>query len=200
MNGKMMLLGLAPWVLFSILTERIGAGVVGVAALLAAAGSLLLAAVGARGKGGFKIIDVAGVATFGIIFVVSLVGGQSVDDALADFGRGGATLVLAAVMAISVVTVPFTEQYARDVVDQQYWGSPIFRAKNKSLSAMWAGVVFAMAVCHIIAGVLTSAAEVSGSHPGNLLLNWIIPIALIIWAVKRTQAVAGDRPSQENAQ
>ncbi|WP_072803527.1 hypothetical protein [Rhodococcoides yunnanense] len=194
MNAKMMLLGLAPWALFSVLTERLGAGAVGVAALVACAGSLALAVTAARSKGGLKIIDVAGVATFGIIAAVAFVGGQGVDDALADFGRGGATFVLAAVMAISVVTIPFTEQYARDSVDPRYWGSPVFRAKNKTLSGLWAGVVFVMAICHLVAGVLASEADLSGAHPGNLVLNWIIPIALIVWAVKRTQAVAADHP------
>jgi hypothetical protein len=199
MDAKMMLLGLAPWALFSVLTERLGADAVGVAALLACAGSLALAAFGARGKGGFKIIDAAGVVTFGIIAVVSFLGGPGVDETLADFGRGGATFVLAAVMAISVVTVPFTEQYARDSVDPRYWGSPVFRAKNKKISALWAGVVFTMAVCHVIAGVLASGAGLAGAHPGNLLLNWVIPIALIVFAVKRTRAIAGDQPLSNQA-
>nr|WP_296774235.1 hypothetical protein [Rhodococcus sp. (in: high G+C Gram-positive bacteria)] len=199
MDAKMMLLGLAPWALFSVLTERLGTDAVGIAALVACAGSLVLALYGARGKGGFKIIDAAGVVTFGGIAAVSFLGGASVNDTLADFGRGGATFVLAAVMAISVVTVPFTEQYARDSVDPQYWGSPIFRAKNKAISALWAGAVFAMAVCHVIAGALASAAGLSGAHPGNLLLNWILPIALIVFAVKRTKAIAGDHTTDTQA-
>lgn len=200
MNAKSMLLGLAPWALFSILTERIGAGAVGIAALIACAGSLILAIYGAKGKGGIKIIDAAGVVTFGIIAALGFLGSNGLNEALGDFGRSGATFVLAAVMAISVVTVPFTEQYARDTVDPQYWSSPIFRAKNKTISAIWAGVVFAMALCHLVAGALTAATDVSGNHPGNILLNWVVPIALIVWAVKRTQSIAGDKATQKTAQ
>ncbi|OZD17766.1 hypothetical protein CH253_04055 [Rhodococcus sp. 06-156-3C] len=204
MNGKMTILGLAPWALFAILTERMGASAVGIAALLACVSSLALAFVGrstsvARGNGGIKIIDAAGIVTFGIIAVLGFLGNSSLNDALADFGRGGATFVLAAVMAVSVVTVPFTEQYARDSVDPQYWGTPRFHEKNKSISAMWAGVVFAMAVCHVIAGALASSTEMTNNHPGNLLLNWVVPIALIVWAVKRTGRIAGDHSATPNS-
>ncbi|OZF50602.1 hypothetical protein [Rhodococcus sp. 14-2470-1a] len=204
MHGKMMILGLAPWALFAILTERMGASAVGIAALLACVSSLALAFVGrstsvSRGNGGIKIIDAAGVVTFGIIAVLGFLGNSSLNDALADFGRGGATFVLAAVMAVSVVTVPFTEQYARDSVDPQYWGTPRFHEKNKSISAMWAGVVFAMAVCHVIAGALASSTEMTNNHPGNLLLNWVVPIALIVWAVKRTGRIAGDHSATPNS-
>lgn len=193
MNGKMMILGLAPWALFAILTERMGADAVGVAALLACLSSLGLALYDRRkSASGIKIIDAAGIILFGIIAVLGFLGNDGLDQSLADFGRGGATFVLAAVMAFSVVTVPFTEQYARDSVDPQYWGSPQFRAKNKTISAMWAGVVFAMALCHVIAGSLASATEMTNNHPGNLLLNWVIPIALIVWAIKRTGRIAGD--------
>jgi hypothetical protein len=47
-----------------------------------------------------------------VIAVVGFAGGPDVDSFLANYGRGGAALILAAVMAISAFTVPFTEQYA----------------------------------------------------------------------------------------
>lgn len=203
MNGKMMILGLAPWALFAILTERMGAGAVGVAALLACLSSLGLALYDRRNSnsgGGIKIIDAAGIVTFGIIALLGFLGTNGLDQTLADFGRGGATFVLAAVMAVSVVTVPFTEQYARESVDPQYWGTPQFRAKNKTISALWAGVVFTMALCHVIAGSLASATEMTNNHPGNLLLNWVIPIALIVWAIKRTGRIAGDHSAAAGAE
>ena len=60
MDAKV-LLSLAPWVVFSVVAER--AGSVGLAALLACAGSLALA-IHATRHGGVKIIDTAGVVTF----------------------------------------------------------------------------------------------------------------------------------------
>lgn len=190
MNAKVLLLGLAPWALFSVLSERIGAGAVGLAALLACVSSLVLALRGASGQGGLKIIDAAGVVTFGVIALLGFLGDSALDQTLADFGRGGAALVLAAVMGISVLTVPFTEQYARDTVDPRYWSSAVFRSKNKTISAMWAGVVLVIALCHLVAGAIAATSVMGGSYPGNILLNWVVPIALIVWAVKRTGKIA----------
>lgn len=192
MNGKSMLLGLAPWVVFSVLVERIGEGAVGVAALLAFAGSLVLTAVGAREKGGIKVIDATGVVTFGVIALLGFFGPSTLDAPLADFGRGGSAFVLAMIMGVSVLTVPFTEQYARDTVDPKYWSSPVFRAKNKKISAMWAVAVFVMAICHVTAGALAAGSAFGGNPPGSALLNWVIPIALTVWVVKRTRVIVAD--------
>jgi hypothetical protein len=194
MDAKRFLIALAPWVLFALIAERVGADAVGVAALVACLGSLGLAIYGMR-HGGLKIIDGAGVITFAAIAVVGVTGGHEVDEFLVHYGRGGAALVLATIMAVSAFTVPFTEQYARESVDPQYWDSPVFRSKNKAISLLWAGVIFVMAVCHLIAGAL--AATSGGRHPGNILLNWVVPILLILWAVRRTETLAGqDDPAQ----
>jgi hypothetical protein len=194
MNAKAMLLGFAPWIIFSIVAERFGADHVAIAAILAFVTALALT-VYETIRSGWKILDVAGVVTFGVIAAIGIVGDHSVDENLVNFGRGGSTFVLAAIMAISAFTIPFTEQYARQSVDESLWHSPIFRAKNKQISLMWAGVVFAIAVSHIIAGILTSSSDLAGSHPGNIVLNWVIPIVLIIFAVKRTRVIADSRPA-----
>ena len=194
MNAKSMFLGFAPWIIFSVVAERAGADHVALAAILAFVIALGLTVYETL-RSGWKILDVAGVATFGIIAVIGLVGDDQVDESLVNFGRGGSTFVLAAIMAISAFTIPFTEQYARQSVDESLWHTPIFREKNKKISLMWAEVILAIAVSHIIAGILTSSADLAGSHPGNLLLNWIIPIALIVFAIKRTRAIADQRPA-----
>ena len=194
MNAKSMFLGFAPWIIFSVVAERAGADHVALAAILAFVIALGLTVYESL-RSGWKILDVAGVATFGIIAVIGLVGDDQVDESLVNFGRGGSTFVLAAIMAISAFTIPFTEQYARQSVDESLWHTPLFREKNKKISLMWAEVILAIAVSHIIAGILTSSADLAGSHPGNLLLNWIIPIALIVFAIKRTRAIADQRPA-----
>ncbi|WP_030176704.1 MULTISPECIES: hypothetical protein [Actinomycetes] len=194
MNATSMFLGFAPWIIFSVVAERAGADHVALAAILAFVIALGLTVYETM-RSGWKILDVAGVATFGIIAVIGLVGNEQVDESLVNFGRGGSTFVLAAIMAISAFTIPFTEQYARQSVDESLWHTPMFREKNKKISLMWAEIIFAIAVAHIIAGILTSSADLAGSHPGNLLLNWIIPIALIVFAIKRTRAIADRRPT-----
>ncbi|MBA4025106.1 MAG: septation protein A [Gordonia sp.] len=199
MNAKSMLLGFAPWIVFSVVAERFGADHVAVAAILAFVIALVLTVYETM-RSGWKILDVAGVVTFGIIAAIGLVGDHTVDENLVNFGRGGSTFVLAAIMAISAFTIPFTEQYARESVDKSLWDSPIFRAKNKQISLMWAGVIFAIAVSHIIAGALTSSQDLAGSHPANIVLNWVVPIALIVFAIKRTRAIADSRPAGAGTQ
>lgn len=192
MNAISMFLGFAPWIIFSVVAERLGADHVALAAIVAFAIALALTAYQTM-RSGWKILDVAGVVTFGVIAAIGLVGDRQVDEALVNFGRGGSTFVLAAVMAISAFTVPFTEQYARQSVDESLWHTTIFRSKNKRISLMWAGVIFAVAMSHIAAGIFTSSTDAEGSHPVNLLLNWVVPIALIVFAVKRTRAIADER-------
>jgi hypothetical protein len=179
--------------LFSLVAERLGADYVALAAIVATVAALVLTLREAT-RNSFKILDVAGVATFAAIAAIAIVGTHHTDIFLADYGRGISTYILAAIMAISALTIPFTEQYARETVDPRYWASPIFRAKNRSISLMWAGVIFVIATCHIIAGALASASVIPGAHPGNIILNWLIPIVLIIATIKRTRAMA-DAPA-----
>ena len=188
MKPTVLLIGLAPWVLFSMIAEHIGAGAVGLAALAACLGSLALAVRGAR-DGGLKLIDAAGVVTFGILAAVGFGADHHARTLLVEYGRGGSALVLAAVMLISAFTVPFTEQYARAAVDRRYWGSPVFRALNRRISLLWAGVILVMALCHLASGALQAADH---GDSGNLLLNWVIPILLILGGLKRSRQLAGD--------
>ncbi|MEE3853284.1 hypothetical protein VZC37_23300 [Gordonia sp. LSe1-13] len=197
MDAKSMILGLAPWFVFSFAAERLGADHVTIAALAACALAFAMTAYSALQGRGWKVLDVSGVVLFGLIAVVGLIGSHQVDEVLVYFGRGGSAFILAAIMAVSAFTIPFTEQYARESVDPALWHSPIFRAKNRQISLVWAGAVTAMGVCHVIAGLLAAGADVAGAHPGNILLNWVIPVALIVFAVKRTHAISGSpaRPS-----
>lgn len=149
-----------------------------------------MAAWGAFRGRSWKILDVTAIAVFGILAVVGLFAGDQLNVTLTNFARGGLTFVLAAIMLISAFTIPFTEQYARESVDPALWHSPIFREKNRRISLVWAGAVFLMGCSHVVAGVLADHAA-PGTAPGNVILNWVIPIVLIVLAVKQTQRIAG---------
>ncbi|MFJ4963326.1 hypothetical protein ACIP6P_12915 [Streptomyces sp. NPDC088729] len=192
MRSTNLLLGLVPWVLFSMIAERLGADAVGYAALAACLGSLVLAVRGLRADG-LKVVDAAGVVTFGVLAVAGFAAGHHVRELLVDYARGGAALVLAAVMLVSVLTVPFTEQYARAGIDRRYWESPVFRSLNRRLSLMWAGIISVMALCHLIAGALSAS---GGGFSSNILLNWAVPVLLVVYGVKHTDRIAeGARPT-----
>jgi hypothetical protein len=75
-----------------------------------------------------------------------------VNDWVADYGRGSAALALAAVMLVSSFTVPFTVQYARESVPQEYWHTPTFRAVNRKISLLRAGALAVIGAGHLLAG------------------------------------------------
>jgi len=114
-------------------------------------------------------------------------------DGFLDFyGRGVVTLVLAAVIAASLAWRPFTEQYARGSVAKEYWDSPKFHAVNRRITAAWAGTVAVMGVGHRVSGALTvnAGAYPAVVIPANVLLNWVIPGALVYLTVRYGQSVA----------
>lgn len=189
MNSKKMFLSLIPWVLFSVIINRKGADAAAIAALAAAALSLVLLV--KDSQLGVKVIDVAGVVVFGGLAALGFSGGHSVTDWIADYGRGSAAIILAVIMLGSALTVPFTEQYARESVPREYWSSPVFRSVNRKLSLLWGAVVAVMGLGHLLAGAIDPASNPSaGSRPVDLFFNWVLPIALILFAVKRTQAIS----------
>src|SRR6478609_284586 len=122
MNPLKLLIGLVPWLLFTLLVHIPGANMAAYAALAAAALSLVLLL--ANRKGGVKIIEAGSVVTFGILTAVAFLAGAAGNAWVTDYGRALAAFVLAAIMLGSTLLVPFTEQYARESVPPQYWGSP----------------------------------------------------------------------------
>jgi hypothetical protein len=190
MKNLGMLLGLAPWVLFSMIAEHVGAGAVGYAAAVAGLGSLVLAVRGAAADG-IKIIDAAGVVTFAGLATIGFAGSHHVQQLLVDYGRGGCAVVLALVMLVSAYTVPFSEQYAHARVDRRYWGSPVFRATNRKISIAWAGLIAVMAASHLLAGAL--AANGHDRPIVNIALNWGVPILVVLKGMKVSDRIAGER-------
>ncbi len=191
MNPTKILIGLAPWVVFALLTRLPVDGIAGPAAVAAAVASLVVLLI--QSRGGVKIIEVTSVVVFTLLAVVgfTVAGG---DAWITDYGRATAAFVLAAVMLLSAVTVPFTEQYARESVPENVWHSERFRTVNRTISAMWGGIMLAMAVCHVIAAALLA----DGTGAGQLLLNWVVPVLLVLQGVKRTRAMsAAARPATD---
>ncbi len=189
MNSKKMFLSLVPWVLFSVIVNRHGAQAAAIAALAAAAVSLVLML--RNGRTGIKIIDVTGVVTFGLLGAGGMILGTPVTDWTADYGRGAVAILLAVIMLGSSVTIPFTEQYARESVPREYWHSPTFRSVNRRISALWGTIILVMGGGHLLAGGLDPATNPSaGARPVDLLLNWALPIGLILLAIRATERIS----------
>jgi hypothetical protein len=129
-----------------------------------------------------KLLEVTGAVVFLGLGVVAFAMPGS-DAFLAGYGRALAALVLAVVIFATLPVMPFTEQYARESVPEQFWHTGRFRATNQRISAVWGAVIVGMAVCHGVAGVFDSPNTVVGPlyRPIDLVFNWVVP-ALLLWA------------------
>jgi hypothetical protein len=181
-KGHAIYLGLGPWVLFTLLVEHGGLKVAALVALVAAA---VISLPGLR-SGRPKTLELGAVATFAAFAALAFTADAQVADWTAHYARIAAG-VLAMIATGSLAFTPFTEQYARESVPERFWGSPEFEATNHALSSMWALVFTAMVPLHVAAGAIDTV-------QGNALLNWALPIALIVWAAKRTAAASDDAP------
>src|SRR5579875_2259822 len=177
-SGAGMFLGLVSWVLFTIIAEHGTLKIASVAALVIAVGVCVYSM---RGGSRPKMIELAAVGTFVVFTAVSFVADPSLTHFLTRYARAIAAAVLAVLVFGSLLFVPFTEEYAREQVPEQYWGSPEFTAVNRRLTMLWGGVFAVMTCSHVVAGLLDHRAT-------NIIFNWVIPIALVLWGSKQSTA------------
>jgi hypothetical protein len=176
-NGIFM--ALVPWVLFTFVAAH---GTVKLASLLALAvaiGISLPSVIHGRPKS----LELGAVVAFAGFAAVAFLADSGTADFMARYARGIAAALLALIAFGSLLFVPFTEQYAREQVPRQAWGSPTFKHVNRQLTLMWASVFAAMVPFHIVAGAIDTTRS-------NLIFNYAIPVALVLWAIKRTDAIS----------
>ncbi len=132
------LLSLTPFIVFFALM-RLVSPVAGLGAAFAAA-LLLCFREWLRGAS-VKILEIGTVALFGVLVLYTLI-------AAPDWTVATVRLAVdAGLFAIALVSLaidqPFTLQYAREQVPQEYWATPLFIATNRRITAAWA-VAFAV--------------------------------------------------------
>ncbi|MGO9885494.1 MAG: hypothetical protein ACLPV4_21065 [Solirubrobacteraceae bacterium] len=176
-GGKGIFIALIPWIVFTVLVSH---ATLTLGSLAALATAIVIAVPGIR-KGRPKSLEVGAVVTFIGFVVVAFLADASTAHWVARYARGIAALILALISFASLFFTPFTEQYAREQVPEQYWGSPKFKAINRKLTTMWACIFAAMVPFHAIAGTLDTKL-------GNIIFNWAIPLGLVFWGIKRSSA------------
>jgi hypothetical protein len=168
-----------PWVLFAVISRH---DTLQVATVVALAAALFIAAPGVL-AGRPKQLEVGAVVAFALFTLLAFVADPGTDDFVVRYARAIAAALLAGIALLSLLSTPFTEQYARESVPEQFWSSPRFKQVNRSLTLMWAGVFTVMVPSHVLAGAIDT-------QRANTLFNWVIPVALIVWAVKRTERLS----------
>jgi hypothetical protein len=176
-------LGFLPWIVFSIVAQRLAADGVAWSALIAVV-MTLVALVVAQRRHGPKILNLASLVLFGAIAVAGFVGGPDVDLWLYDWGRPLVGVVLGLFVLATVPVLPFTAEYARQSTPREYWDSPTFTKINRVLSAVWGVALIVMGLAAVVVSALDQQADgTDSSHLLDLLLNWVVPIAVIWWTV-----------------
>jgi uncharacterized membrane protein YfcA len=187
----------------SFAAQRLAANGVAWAALLAVA-MTLVSVVAARRHHGPKILNLGSLVLFAIIAVAGFLGGPAVDRWLFEWGRPLVGVVLGLYVLITVPVMPFTEEYARQTTPRQYWGSPMFKKINRVLSAAWGAAIVVMGAVSLLVTFLDAhATNPADNHVVDLVLNWVVPIAVIWGMVKFTAAypdrVSGSAPAEASS-
>ena len=139
------LLGFTPYVAFFVIM-RIGAIE---AAMWAAFAVAVLVALMGRWRGHSpKILEIGAVVLFGALAAFTAIAHW--DWSLTTV-RLAVDLGLLAIVLVSIaVSRPFTMQYARERVPQEYWQTPLFLAINRWITWVWAGAYAVLVLAHAI--------------------------------------------------
>jgi hypothetical protein len=181
-----LILGFVPWITFSFLAHRVAADAVAWSGLI---GLLLVLGTMALQKPVWppSVLNVGMLIPMVTITVVGLVGGPDVDAWLYDWAVPGVGLFLGLFILALVPFAPFTERFARQSTPKAYWGSPTFNKINRVLSAAWGLAIVVMGICSLLVGALDLYSdELTTPATGELLLNWVIPIVVIVGMIKFT--------------
>lgn len=182
-------LAFLPWVLFTLITQHDSLRAAALAALAAA----LAIAAPSLAAGRPKLLELGAILAFAGFTVVAFKADPATSAWVARYARAIAAGVLASISFGSLLATPFTEQYARESVPRQFWGSPRFKETNRRLTLMWAWVFVAMIPSHLIAGAIDT-------RRSNTIFNWVVPVILVVWAAKRTAAVSDGASASPEAQ
>jgi len=188
MNPLNIAIGFIPQAVFAILVNWLPLGWAAAAGLAVAV--VIIAVTAARGS--VKILSVVQFAILAVFTVVGFTAGPGAATAFEPHARGVASLALGAFILATSFSFPFTVQFARRNVPQQYWKSPQFLGVNRRISLAWGLAVLAIGVGHL------AAAYVGGAPVLHILLDWGIPAYAAYRAYSATErAIAQNaRPRQ----
>ncbi|GAA4734977.1 hypothetical protein GCM10023328_13800 [Modestobacter marinus] len=192
-------LGLLPWIVFTVVADRMAADAVAWSALLAVAMTVVGLAVAAR-RHGPTALNAVSLVLFTGIAVAGFAGGAGVDDWLFRWGQPLVGVALGLYVLATAATRPFTEEYARRSAPREVWGSPTFRSVNRVLSAAWgAGLVVIGAAGVLVTLLDEHATSRDSAHLPELVLNWVVPL-VVVWALIRFTGAYPDRVTSHAGQ
>lgn len=130
---------MTPFIVFFVLM-RLVSPLAGLSAALAV--SLLLGLRQWRRRESVKVLEVGSLMLFGALVLYTLVAAPEWTVATVRLAVDGG--LLAIVLVSLAIGQPFTLQYARERVPQEYWAAPLFIATNRRITAAWAAAFAVM--------------------------------------------------------
>jgi hypothetical protein len=187
--GSNIYIAFVPWLLFSVITTH---AEVRAAAVIALVASILISLPSLR-DGRPKALEIGAIVAFVAFTIVALLADAETRNWLARYARAIAAGLLALIAFVSLLRTPFTEQYAREAVPEELWSSPRFKSINRQLTTMWGFVFLLMVPSHVAAGAIDT-------HRAATIFNWVIPIGLVVFAVKRQGKISGQGENASSGQ
>ena len=145
------ILGFTPFIIFFVVASVISP-LAGLAAAFAI--SLVLSGLNWRRGKSFKILDVGSLILFGAaaLFIVIAMPDLSANT-VSLVVNGGLTLIALVSLAIGQ---PFTLQYAKEQVPEQYWTAPLFIRTNRLITIVWT-IAFAIGMAATASSIYVPA-------------------------------------------
>ncbi len=169
-------LGLVPWIVFAVVGRGSLEGVAwGGAAALALA--LLILAASSRTHA-VKDLEIFSVVLFATFTLWGVSDQHNPHGFLQQYHNGISTAALALFAVASLAWQPFTEPYARELVQRKYWKTARFIRANVELTLMWSVVFGAVAASQTLAGAIHT-------RLGSTIFMWVVPMALVLLGVKQ---------------
>ena len=179
-----LIVGFLPLIAFSLLAKILPSGDIGIAGLIAA---LLAVAVMLTSRPVWppKILNACSFVLFAVLAILGFSVGKGDDSWLATWTGAGVGIIIGVVMLLLVPVIPFTEQYARESVPREEWGSPRFKRVNRGLSLAWGASIVLIGLSRLAA----AAARHSSAHTvAQILLGAAVPVVIIVYMLKFTQS------------
>ena len=169
-------LGFLPWIVFAVVGRGSLEGVAwgSVAALLTAA---VITCISARDRS-VKELELFSIALFVSLAIAGALNQHDPQGFLQRYHNGVAVGALAFFAIASLAFHPFTEPYAREIVQRKWWKTSRFNRANVELTLMWAVVFVAIAASQITAGMIQT-------RLGSTIFNWVLPVALVVLGVRQ---------------
>ena len=168
--------GFLPWIVFWVIAGSPSTWEFGAIAALLVAVILRLPTIE---RGSVKMLDVATIAFFAVMAIVGVIVSPHDRDWLDRWSNVLSSGALGVLVLASLAFMPFTEQYARESAPPEVWHTPLFRRTNQVLTLVWGGVFVATAILGVISRENPSTRDWT---------SWVIPVVLIVAAVKFTRA------------